>query len=50
MPSFDGLNVIEALRLVGLRRPIILITAFGDPETHACAATRDRRDPDGNGG
>jgi len=37
MPKFDGLDVIEALRLVGVRTPIILITAFGDAATHARA-------------
>jgi DNA-binding response OmpR family regulator len=34
MPGFCGLEVIEAARLVGLKIPAILITAFGDTETH----------------
>lgn len=34
MPGFCGLDVIEAARLAGLNIPAILITAFGDPETH----------------
>ena len=34
MPGFCGLEVIEAARLVGLKIPAILITAFGDAETH----------------
>jgi len=34
MPGFCGLEVIEAVRLAGLDIPAILITAFGDAETH----------------
>ena len=34
MPGFCGLDLIEASRLAGLNIPAILITAFGDPETH----------------
>ncbi|HME69422.1 MAG TPA: response regulator [Myxococcota bacterium] len=34
MPGFCGLDVIEAARLAGLKIPAILITAFGDTETH----------------
>jgi DNA-binding response OmpR family regulator len=34
MPGFCGLEVIEAARLAGLKIPAILITAFGDAETH----------------
>jgi CheY-like chemotaxis protein len=34
MPGFCGLDVIEAIQLSGLRIPAVLITAFGDPETH----------------
>jgi len=39
MPKFDGLDVIEALRLTGVHTPIILITAFGDAAIHARAET-----------
>lgn len=38
MPKFDGMDVIEALRLAAVAAPIILITAFGDPATHHRAA------------
>ena len=38
MPGFCGLDVIEASRLTGLNIPAILITAFGDSETHERAA------------
>jgi CheY-like chemotaxis protein len=34
MPRFDGMDVIEALRLAVVSAPIILITAFGDAATH----------------
>jgi len=34
MPSVCGLDVIEATRVAGLRIPVLLITAFGDAETH----------------
>ena len=34
MPGFCGLDVIEATRFSGIRIPAILITAFGDAETH----------------
>jgi len=37
MPGFCGLDVIEAARIAGLEIPAILITAFGDLETHARA-------------
>jgi DNA-binding response OmpR family regulator len=37
MPGFCGLDVIEAARIAGLKIPAILITAFGDSETHARA-------------
>ena len=32
MPGCEGLDLIEALREVGVRAPAILITAFGDPD------------------
>jgi DNA-binding response OmpR family regulator len=34
MPGFCGLDIIEAIRIAGLEIPAILITAFGDRETH----------------
>ncbi|MFT3766153.1 MAG: response regulator [Minicystis sp.] len=37
MPGFSGLEVLEYLRYAGLDVPVILMTAFGDPRTHADA-------------
>ena len=37
MPMLDGLGVLCRLRELGSRLPIILITAFGDAETHELA-------------
>jgi CheY-like chemotaxis protein len=37
MPGVCGLDVIEATRVAGMRIPAILITAFGDAETHGRA-------------
>lgn len=37
MPGFSGLEVLSVLRSSGSRLPVIAITAFGDPETHARA-------------
>ncbi len=37
MPGMTGLEVIVALKASGLGVPVILITAFGDPELHARA-------------
>jgi CheY-like chemotaxis protein len=34
MPGANGLDVISALRRQDTDTPVILITAFGDPETH----------------
>ncbi len=34
MPGVCGLDVIEATRVAGLRIPALLVTAFGDVETH----------------
>ena len=34
MPGVCGLDVIEAIRLAGMQIPAVLITAFGDAETH----------------
>lgn len=34
MPGANGLDVIAALRHQDASTPVILITAFGDPETH----------------
>jgi CheY-like chemotaxis protein len=37
MPGICGLDVIQATRTAGMRIPAILITAFGDAETHSRA-------------
>jgi DNA-binding response OmpR family regulator len=37
LPGFSGLEILEGLRLAALPLPAILITAFGDAETHASA-------------
>jgi len=37
MPGRSGLEVLEGLRAQHRNMPFILITAFGDPETHAAA-------------
>jgi len=37
MPVMDGLAVLRAFRARGLPLPFILMTAFGDPGTHASA-------------
>lgn len=41
MPGFSGLDAVEVLRLVGSRMPVLLVTAFGDAETHERAASLD---------
>jgi CheY-like chemotaxis protein len=41
MPHFTGLDVLAALRRVLVDTPVIVITAFGDPETHAHARALD---------
>lgn len=35
MPGHTGLEVLARLRRIDWRTPVILLTAFGDPETHA---------------
>lgn len=37
MPHFTGQQCLELLRGLGNRTPVIVITAFGDPEAHATA-------------
>ncbi len=37
MPGLSGLEVLDAVRGARLATPVILITAFGAPETHARA-------------
>jgi len=37
MPGFTGLEILEGLTDFGIVPPMILITAFGDEETHAIA-------------
>lgn len=34
MPGLDGLTALRYLRHAGVRAPVVLITAFGDPATH----------------
>lgn len=34
MPGFDGLDVLEGVREAGRDLPFVLITAFGERETH----------------
>lgn len=34
MPHVDGLYLLERIRALGWELPVILITAFGDAETH----------------
>lgn len=38
MPGPSGLAVLEALREIGCETPVILMTAFGDAETHERAS------------
>lgn len=40
MPGVDGLRLLSALRSHDHHLPVILITAFGNPETHAEAKLR----------
>lgn len=35
MPGWTGLEVLAGLNSAGCRTPVVLITAFGDPEVHA---------------
>ena len=37
MPGVTGLSVLAGLREMGARLPFIIITGFGDPETHEAA-------------
>jgi CheY-like chemotaxis protein len=37
MPGWSGLEVLRGLRRAGLRLPVVLITAFGDPKSHRTA-------------
>jgi DNA-binding NtrC family response regulator len=37
MPGVTGMEVLEGLNVFGKRCPVVLITAFGDEETHARA-------------
>jgi DNA-binding response OmpR family regulator len=37
LPYFSGLEILEGVQLARRRLPVILITAFGDAETHARA-------------
>jgi DNA-binding response OmpR family regulator len=38
LPFFSGLEILEGVSISPRRIPVILITGFGDPETHARAA------------
>jgi two-component system response regulator (stage 0 sporulation protein F) len=35
MPGWNGLEVLAGLNSAGCHTPVVLITAFGDPEVHA---------------
>lgn len=37
MPGVTGMEILEGLNVFGKRCPVVLITAFGDEETHARA-------------
>lgn len=37
MPGWSGLEILEGMRSVGCRTPVILITAFGDDDIHRAA-------------
>ena len=37
MPGLSGLRLLAALRQTGRTIPVVVITAFGSPETHATA-------------
>jgi len=37
MPGLTGLTVVEGLRRAGVAVPVVVITAFGDDETHRVA-------------
>jgi DNA-binding response OmpR family regulator len=37
MPGWSGLEILEGMRSVGCRTPVILITAFGDEDVHRAA-------------
>ena len=39
MPGLSGLNVLQAVRGLHLRVPVVVITAFGDAGTHEAATT-----------
>lgn len=39
MPHCSGLDVLDALRLADWNQPVVMITAFGDPELHERAAS-----------
>jgi CheY-like chemotaxis protein len=42
MPGFNGLNIVEGLRATGWRHPIIVISAFGEPEMRERVARMGR--------
>jgi DNA-binding NtrC family response regulator len=37
MPGWSGLEILAAVREAGLTLPVVLVTAFGSPTTHATA-------------
>jgi CheY-like chemotaxis protein len=41
MPRVDGLYLLERIRALGWKLPVILVTAFGDAETHDRARALD---------
>jgi CheY-like chemotaxis protein len=43
MPGYSGQHCLEYLQLIGLHLPVILITAFGDPDVHREALAKGAR-------
>lgn len=39
MPRCSGIDVLRALRLAEWKQPVVMMTAFGDPEIHERAAS-----------
>jgi len=41
MPGSSGMDILAAMRRMGVRTPVILMTAFGDAQTRARAEALD---------
>ena len=37
MPIYTGLEIVHGMREAGLTMPVVIMTAFGNPETRECA-------------